>query len=408
MKILEVSDFHNTGGASIAASRIASALRQEGHTCIRLSSDALEPQKSLFLGKKVNLFVQFLSIMGIDCLTSKIVDKETIRQFKMHLSKYQPDHILFHNIHGTDWPIRMINTALNYAPTTWTLHDCWSFLGCFYPSYSPEASDGTLQKLDSFWSRVTKSRYQLSAVTPSSWMCSEATRHCWSEMNVETIHNPVPNYFSEKIDKASAKRSFGLNANKKVVLCIAGNLTESRKGGSILKDILSSELTDSYQFLLIGNSFGYSIENSKKVFEHGFLNDEISLRLAYNAADLTLHTAPIDNLPNTIAESMTCGTPVMAFEVGGVPEMIIDNDCGWLEKDITPKAIITRLNSLSKNQKLETYGVNAYERAKSLFHEQKIAKKYISHFDFFGNSSNCCNRNALARNELYSMGRVRS
>ena len=107
-----------------------------------------------------------------------------------------------------------------------------------------------------------------------------------------------------------------------------------------------------------------------------FLNDEISLRLAYNAADLTLHTAPIDNLPNTIAESMTCGTPVMAFEVGGVPEMIIDNDCGWLEKDITPKAIITRLNSLSKNQKLETYGVNAYERAKSLFHEQKIAKKY--------------------------------
>ena len=88
--------------------------------------------------------------------------------------------------------------------------------------------------------------------------------------------------------------------------------------------------------------------------------------------------------------------------------MIIDNDCGWLEKDITPKAIITRLNSLSKNQKLETFGVNAYERAKSLFHEQKIAKKYISHFDFFGNSSNCCNRNALARNELYSMGRVRS
>ena len=93
---------------------------------------------------------------------------------------------------------------------------------------------------------------------------------------------------------------------------------------------------------------------------------------------------------------MICGTPVMAFEVGGMPEMAMNDYCGWLVKDITLKGISQRLNSVSKEPNLETYGLNAYERAKILFNKQNIAKKYISHFKFSSDSSICRNSNNLA------------
>ena len=43
---------------------------------------------------------------------------------------------------------------------------------------------------------------------------------------------------------------------------------------------------------------------------------------AYSCADLFVIPSLEDNLPNTIMESMACGTPCVGFEIGGIPEMI--------------------------------------------------------------------------------------
>ena len=100
-----------------------------------------------------------------------------------------------------------------------------------------------------------------------------------------------------------------------------------RKGGGILKSILESGVTDKAQILLIGE--GTSIQN-KNIKSLGFINDEITIQIAYHAADLLLHPAPVDNLPNTVAESISCGTPILAFKTGGVPEMVIpEKVVGW-------------------------------------------------------------------------------
>ena len=68
MKIFEVSDFHSTGGASIAASRIASALELAGNSVFRLSSDSKDPEGALFLGKKAGLLLQLLAYLRINLL----------------------------------------------------------------------------------------------------------------------------------------------------------------------------------------------------------------------------------------------------------------------------------------------------------------------------------------------------
>jgi glycosyltransferase involved in cell wall biosynthesis len=109
---------------------------------------------------------------------------------------------------------------------------------------------------------------------------------------------------------------------------------------------LESAVKDDCQLLLIGEGNQF---NDPKIKSLGYVQDEITLRIAYHAADVLLHPAQVDNLPNTVAESMSCGTPVLAFKTGGLPEMVIPNKSGWLVGDMNTKAMIKELNSILKS-----------------------------------------------------------
>jgi glycosyltransferase involved in cell wall biosynthesis len=60
------------------------------------------------------------------------------------------------------------------------------------------------------------------------------------------------------------------------------------------------------------------------------VTDDRVLVLAYNAADVFVVPSLYDNSPNTILEAMACGVPVVAFETGGIPDMIRQDVTGLL------------------------------------------------------------------------------
>ena len=156
-------------------------------------------------------------------------------------------------------------------------------------------------------------------------------------------------------------------------------MEEERKGGPILKEILSSNLPEEVQFLLIGSECFDNCDRSK-IKSLGFVRDEVTLQIAYHGADLLLHTAPIDNLPNTVAESMSCGTPILAFDTGGLTEMVKPGKSGWLVKEIDATSIIAELDSVLNSKDYKNLRESTKESAHNLFNSKKIACKYMDHF----------------------------
>jgi len=270
----------------------------------------------------------------------------------------------------------LVSTALQFAPVVWTLHDCWSFLGSFYPSNCPAPCDSLTLELKSFWRAIKchQNRHTLTAATPSDWMNKEASASHWNNFKVQTIHNPVPKSFFELLDRQSSKKALGLSLEKPIFLSIAGNLNEERKGGPILREILESDAKDQCQFLLIGEGNQF---NDPKIKSLGYVNDEITLRIAYHAADVLLHPAQVDNLPNTVAESMSCGTPVIAFNTGGLPEMVIPNKTGWLVEKLTVQLMTKEIHSIIKSKSYTNLRVCTKEHAEQLFDPNEIGIQYI-------------------------------
>jgi glycosyltransferase involved in cell wall biosynthesis len=69
----------------------------------------------------------------------------------------------------------------------------------------------------------------------------------------------------------------------------------------------------------------------------GSLHDEVSLALLYSAADVFVAPSIQDNLPNVVMEALACGTPTVAFDLGGMPDLIDHRQNGYW-----PPPLITR------------------------------------------------------------------
>jgi glycosyltransferase involved in cell wall biosynthesis len=389
MRICLLSDFKTTGGAAVAADRLASAFAENGHETHRITSEHSPSDSSsslcdhiLFLGRKHLLWQGVCTLTGKPHWSLKSKRSEEIRQLRRLLGQIRPHLINVHNLHGADWSIELVETCLAYAPVIWTLHDCWSFLGKYYPTHTPTWDTKVQKHMNSFWERMSATSIQnrnLAAATPSAWMAKQSTASFWKNYPVQTIANTHPLETFHPISQHSARDSLGIAGSGPWVLVVAGDLSEERKGGPIIKKILESAASLDCHFLLVGSS-APEFEKMAKVRHLGFVRDDRLMALIYAAADLTLHTAPVDNLPNTIAESLCCGTPVLAFSIGGIPEMITPNESGWLVKEINADAMRKQLVAILQSKDYENLRGSARETARDLFDSEKVAQNYMDHF----------------------------
>ena len=153
--------------------------------------------KILVSNGRIIKLLELIGLPSLEAILRRLRNKDIQHQLRKILSISQPDIINIHNIHSSGWPLDLIKTALDFAPVVWTLHDCWSFLGTYYPLHSIASTSQTLSAIDTFWQseQVKQSHHKFSAITPSAWMQSQASASYWDEFLVETIHNPIPGSF---------------------------------------------------------------------------------------------------------------------------------------------------------------------------------------------------------------------
>jgi len=244
----------------------------------------------------------------------------------------------------------------------WTLHDMWAFTGgCHYSEDCEKYINqcGSCPRLNStrenditrrIWKKKKRAykNLNLTIVTPSKWLAECAKRSSLlSNFNIEIIPNGLNTDIFKPIDKVIARNILNLPKDKKIILFGAMSATTNRlKGFHYLKEALiklqkmEGIVKDDLLLMVFGVSYSDNIPDFP--FEAKFLGrlcDDFSLTLVYNAADVFALPSIQDNLPNTALESISCGTPVVGFNIGGIPDIIDHKVNGYLAEYKNPESL---------------------------------------------------------------------
>lgn len=239
-------------------------------------------------------------------------------------------------------------------PVVWTMHDMWpisgaehyddlDFPGRFKTSYGPASRPpaNTGPDLDArVWQRKAsawKCR-PFHLVSPSRWLAScAANSSLMREQDCTVIPNCLDLQRFQIIDRRLARQVFGLRPDRQFILFGAMSAVASKRKGfhlllPALRKLAEMPGIKGRTELLIFGSEAPSDAPDFGLPAHylGNLFDEVSLAVLYSAANVFAAPSMLDNLPNTVLESLACGTPCVAFNVGGMPDMVTNGISGQL------------------------------------------------------------------------------
>lgn len=238
-------------------------------------------------------------------------------------------------------------------PVVWTLHDMWPFTGgCHYASgcdgYTqscaacPQLRDdpyGLPQAVLQDRLAALKGYDNLTIVTPSRWLAEVARSSAvLGDRRIEVIPNPIETEAYQPLAKNRMRKRLGIAPN--AFTFVAQSSIESRKEFPKLISAIRMALNrpklramadaGKLHFLFFGSQ-SEPLDAPDIPFTHvGWCNTRRKLIELYSAGDVFILPSLEDNLPNVMLESISCGTPLMAFDVGGMPDVIQPGKTGWL------------------------------------------------------------------------------
>lgn len=256
------------------------------------------------------------------------------------------DILHLHNLHGDYFSLFALPELTALKPTVWTLHDMQSFTGhCAHSLDCPrwETGCGSCPDLNVYpciskdttgflWD-TKKEIYDhshLTIVCPSRWLKEKVEKSILKNKDIRLIYNGINEKVFKDIDKISARKQLGLPEEKSILLFSAHGGTEnSWKGGRYLVNLCEHlNHREDVFFLNVGGS-------KKEYKDNNWLNvpyvtNEEEMALYYSAADLFIYPSLADNCPLVVLESLSCGTPVIAFRTGGIPELVRHLETGYI------------------------------------------------------------------------------
>lgn len=444
MKILQVSTYDKGGGAEAIAWQLFEEYRRRGHQStmavgekrtndpdvIPLSREAshgplglwpgrLSAQLSPYEGRvrgawRLRRWLQAYAAHPPNWwqarLGREMFNFPETRQL-LSLMKDRPDMLHCHNLHG-GWltrggyfDLRALPWLSQQVSTLVTLHDTWLLsghcaytLGCdrwktgcgtcpdlsIYPALS---RDGTAFN----WKRKRHifAGSRLYVATPSGWLMRQVEQSMLAPAIIESrvIPNGVdPGIFSPA-SKDEAREYLGLARNEKILLFVA-----HAAKSNVFKDYKTIQETafrvgagyhdHKVTLLVLGDQGEPIIFKNGEIRFVAFQRDQRVAARYYQAADIYIHAAKSDTFPNTVIEALTCGLPIVATAVDGIPEQVEDSRSGFLVPAGDADAMATRVIQLLSDDTLcRVMGGAAAETAARLFSLKKQVETYLDWYE---------------------------
>ena len=311
-------------------------------------------------------------------------------------SKRAPDLI---HLHWVARMLRLETLARFQAPLVWTMHDSWAFTGgCYLPGDCTRyrESCGRCPVLNSsaendlsrrIWQRKEKSwrGLNLTVVAPSRWMAACARSSAlFRGLRVEVIPNGIDLKRFQTTDRRAAREMLSLPPDKKLILFGAKGATSDRnKGFHLLEDallLLSTTVDrDQVEIVIFGSAeAGPLADYGFNTSYLGWQADEARLALLYAAADVFVLPSIQESLGYTVMESMACGTPCVAFDQGGVPDLIDHLKNGYLAHPFEPADLARGIAwTLENLPRWEELSLNSRKKITDEFSVEKVATRHI-------------------------------
>ncbi|MBD2150281.1 glycosyltransferase [Pseudanabaena sp. FACHB-1277] len=289
------------------------------------------------------------------------------------------------------------NSIPSDIPVVWSLHDmnpitggCHHALDCDrFTSHC--ANCPSLKKSgdrDQSWQNfeIKAKLYQklnLHLVGNSTWTTAQAQKSALGKYarSIRTIHLGIDTNEYQPIDKAIAKAALKINPNQLAIAFACADLSDRNKNLAILIEAINELAKHQLITLIIFGAGQIPTLNSQiNIISLGHLSSSHLQSLAYSAADIFVMPSRIESFGLTALEAMACGTPVLAFRTGGIPDLVHHRETGWLADQISSvQSLYQGLEWLAHHpQECLAMGKAARDRVEKEFSSQLMADRYIS------------------------------
>lgn len=324
-----------------------------------------------------------------------------------------PDIVHIHNLHNNYFDLRYLKLLSHQVPVFLTLHDAWLLSGhCAHSldcqqwktgcGHCPDLNIYPAVCRDSTafnWRRKRKiyKDSQLYVATPSHWLMNKVNNSILKALETRVIHNGVDLKIFRPQDKNSIRERLNLPKKTPILLFTANNpLKNLFKDYTTIEQAvsqvsLSGSIKESLIFLILGSDSHDEKKIGNTCIRYiPFEPNPAQVAYYFQAADIYLHATHADTFPNTVLESLACGTPVIATAVGGIPEQIDHGVTGFTVAPNDSSGMAERIHLLLTDTVLrQRLSIQASQTACRRFDLNRQVNDYLNWYYEILSKKNC-------------------
>jgi glycosyltransferase involved in cell wall biosynthesis len=278
-------------------------------------------------------------------------------------------------------------------PVVWTMHDMWAFTGICH--HARECDNFLKNCRECFFLNSKKSdlsnkvfikkkrciyQNEINLVGCSRWITNKMRESALSrDKHILSFPNPIDTNIFKQTNKTEARRKLNLPDGKKLILFGALITTDKRKGIDYLLQAINILHFQNIELVVFGQAKS-DIEKQIciKINSMGYISDNEQIVALYNAVDIFVTASLEENLPNTIMEAMSCGTPCVGFDIGGISEMIDHKQNGYVAKYKNAIDLANGIEWVLENTERLKLSDACINKVKENYSESIVAKRYVS------------------------------